>query len=370
MLYWKPLALSVHVLLFEMANSLLQPKKKLYGCDTFVAFPPATPAGVIVFGKNSDRPEGEGQSIRRYPRTTHFETATGNGEDTTSNNQQQVQVQCTYIQIPQVPTTHAVLLSQIDWMWGAEIGANEHGVVIGNEAVWTQEPCHGHVKRLLGMDLVRLGLERGSTAKEALDVITSLLEEHGQSGPCAENDPSFTYHNSYMIVDPKEAWVLETAGRQWVAERITSGVRNISNCLSIRTNYDLASKGIEEHAIEKGYWKKNDLKKPFDFTEAFCTGSVSEETSDPRFCGGRRLLEQHSEKGSMNKDAMIAILRDHSSGICMHGGFETTASWVSEIAMTRLGTEDPTPPARHWLTGKAHPCQSAFEEQEVVASSN
>ena len=362
MLGWKLLESSIVFLLINMAKGLLNPKK-LCGCDTFVAFPPATPAGIIVFGKNSDRPEGEGQSIRRYPRMKHFDD---------DENASKKKVQCTYIQIPQIPTTNAILLSQIDWMWGAEMGSNEHGVVVGNEAVWTQEPCDGHVKSLLGMDLVRLALERGNTAKEALDVITSLLEEHGQSGPCAENDPSFTYHNSYMIVDRKEAWVLETAGRQWVAERIASGVRNISNCLSIRTNYDLASKGIEKYATEQGYWTKNSGKK-FDFAQAFCTGSISEETSDPRYCGGRRLLEQHSEKGSMNKDAMINILRDHSNGICMHGGFETTASWVSEIVMdesgnVEQGTYHSGSVARHWLTGKAHPCQSRFDEHPVIAT--
>ena len=83
------------------------------------------------------------------------------------------------------------------------------------------------------MDLVRLGLERGATAKKSLDEITTLLEEHGQGGPCAQNDPSFTYHNSFLIADKTEAWILETAGRQWVAQQVTKGARNISNTLTI-----------------------------------------------------------------------------------------------------------------------------------------
>ncbi|KAL3903963.1 MAG: hypothetical protein SGARI_005141, partial [Bacillariaceae sp.] len=236
-------------------------------------------------------------------------------------------VQCTYIAIDQVETTHAVLLSQIDWMFGAEMGANEHDVVIGNEAIWTRDDCSSEPKFLLGMDLVRLGLERGNTARHALEVITTLLETHGQGGGCAEDDPSFTYHNSYLIVDPSEAWVLETSGRHWVAERVTEGVRNISNCLSIRSNFDLSSSGIEEYAIKNGYWKESN--GPFDFAAAFSTcGSAESEMSDPRFCGGRRLLQKHVAKGTMDKDAMISILRDHSSGICMHGGgFETTSAW-------------------------------------------
>jgi hypothetical protein len=115
-------------------------------------------------------------------------------------------------------------------MWGAEMGANEHGVVIGNEAVWTTEPCAE--TGLLGMDLVRLGLERAATAGEALQLIVDLMEAYGQGGNCAEHF-SFNYHNSYLIADQEEAWVLETAGRYWVAEKITSGTRSISNSLSI-----------------------------------------------------------------------------------------------------------------------------------------
>jgi secernin len=325
------------------------------GCDTFVAFPPATAAGVVVFGKNSDRPEGEGQSIRRYPRAHRDDFANG-------------EVKCTYISIPQAEQINAVLLSQIDWMWGAEMGANEHGVVIGNEAVWTKEPCSGQEKFLLGMDLVRLGLERGNTAKEAMDVITTLLEQHGQGGPCAEDDPGFKYHNSFLIVDKTEAWVLETADRHWVAERITLGVRNISNCLSIRSKFDLCSEGIQDHAHQKGYWNR-DSGKAFDFTAAFCTGHVEEEITDPRFCGGKKLLEKH-KPGTLDKDGMIKVLRDHTYGICMHGGFETTASMVSEIYTNANGYSEPDlrKVARHWMTGKPYPCQSDFDEQDAVAT--
>jgi secernin len=39
------------------------------------------------------------------------------------------------------------------------------------------------------MDLIRLGLERGGTAREALDVMTALPEQHGQGGSPRHNDP-------------------------------------------------------------------------------------------------------------------------------------------------------------------------------------
>jgi len=71
------------------------------------------------------------------------------------------------------------------------------------------------------VNVPRLGLERSESAEQAVDVITDLLEQYGQGGPCSDTFPDFTYHNSFLIADSKEAWVLETAGKVWAAEKIT-----------------------------------------------------------------------------------------------------------------------------------------------------
>ena len=68
-----------------------------------------------------------------------------------------------------------------------------------------------------------LGLERGDNAWGAVTVITGLLEEHGQGGPCREDTAPFSYHNTFLLVDRNEAWVLETAGKLWVAQKVTGG---------------------------------------------------------------------------------------------------------------------------------------------------
>ena len=40
-------------------------------CDTFVALPPATAKGRVIFGKNSDRPSSEVQEVVFVPATDH-----------------------------------------------------------------------------------------------------------------------------------------------------------------------------------------------------------------------------------------------------------------------------------------------------------
>ncbi|XP_045414894.1 secernin-3 isoform X3 [Lemur catta] len=180
-----------------------------FSCDTFVALPPTTVDNRIIFGKNSDRLCDEVQEVVYFPAAVH-----DNLEE---------HLKCTYIEIDQVPETYAVVLSRPAWLWGAEMGANEHGVCIGNEAVWgREEVCNEEA--LLGMDLVRLGLERADTAEKALHVIVDLLEKYGQGGNCTEGRMLFSYHNSFLIADRNEAWILETAGKYWAAEKVQGNI--------------------------------------------------------------------------------------------------------------------------------------------------
>ncbi|XP_071475159.1 secernin-3 isoform X2 [Marmota flaviventris] len=179
-----------------------------YSCDTFVALPPATIDKRIIFGKNSDRLCDEVQEVVYFPAAVH---------------DSREPLKCTYIEIDQVSETYAVVLSRPAWLWGAEMGANELGVCIGNEAVWGREEVCDE-EALLGMDLVRLGLERADTAEKALKVIVDLLEKYGQGGNCTEGRVEFSYHNSFLIADRNEAWILETAGKHWAAEKVKGNI--------------------------------------------------------------------------------------------------------------------------------------------------
>ncbi|XP_077632966.1 secernin-2 isoform X2 [Crocuta crocuta] len=244
-------------------------------CDCFVSVPPASALPAVIFAKNSDRPRDEVQEVVFVPAGTH---APGS------------RLQCTYIEVEQVSKTHAVILSRPSWLWGAEMGANEHGVCIGNEAVWTKEPV-GEGEALLGMDLLRLGLERSSSALGALHVITDLLERYGQGGSCREDPAPFCYHNTFLLADRTEAWVLETAGRLWAAQRIQEGARNISNQLSIGTDISAEHAELRTHARARGWW---DGQSMFDFAQVFSLAQqpVRMEAAKARSQAGQQLLQQ------------------------------------------------------------------------------
>lgn len=319
-------------------------------CDTAVAVGKATASGHVIFAKNSDRNPNECQPLHHSPRRAH---APGTA------------LRCQYIEIPQVAESWEVVGSRPWWLWGFETGVNEWGVAIGNEAVLSKEPYPE--TGLLGMDLVRLGLERGRTAYEALHVIVDLLERHGQGGSAEVNGIRY-YHNAFIIADPREAWVLETAGRYWAAERV-QGARAISNVYSIETEWDEASADLVEHAIERGWWRPD---VPFNFAKAYGDYSVEIAPRCFRFQRATDLLA--GRDGKVTIETMLAHLRDHYddtfmaprwspqelcfSSICMHSSAqysgETASGMVAEL-------RDEAGPLRSsvWHSFSS-PCLSAF----------
>ncbi len=315
-------------------------------CDTFVALPPATADGSVIFAKNSDREANEAQQLEYHAAQTHPEES---------------MVQCTYRSIPQAGHTHAVLLARPFWMWGAEMGANEHGVVIGNEAVFTRLKV-ARQGVLTGMDLLRLALERTATATAAKDLIIELLGRYGQGGVAGYTDKTFAYHNSFIIADKQQAWVLETAGEFWVAKKVTT-YYTISNGLTIEEDYDEIHPGAEAFARKKGWVKQ----EKFGFATAFSDWLFT------RFSDCRVRQEQTNNQlsaGKITVHGAMAHLRSHhqepyspanhwlSNSICAHAGNpltrhagQTTGSLVAHL------TTRPT----YWVTATATPCLSVFK---------
>lgn len=306
-------------------------------CDTLVALGECTSSGVTIFAKNSDREPNEAQVIEYHPRRRAFED----------------RVKCTYVEVEQVDEVYAVLISRPYWMWGAEMGVNEHAVAIGNEAVFTRG-SYAKVG-LTGMDLVRLALERSRSASEAVHWIAALIEEHGQGGSCSATRKLY-YHNSFLVADPREAWVLEAVGREWVAERVR-GVRSISNALSIEREWDLASEGVRKLAASGSFsfagrhsdrfytWVARGRER-WDFTRRRLEGARG--SIDFRFVAG--LLRSHSFEPY---DPSRGSNRD----VCMHAGGPTRPSQTASSMIALLHSESPVV----FVTGTSTPCISAFK---------
>jgi secernin len=303
----------------------------LQSCDTMTALAAATADGQTLFAKNSDRAPNECQPLVQHPRRRHPPGSV---------------IQCHALEIPQVAETFRHVGSRPYWCWGYEHGFNEHQVVIGNEGLgsWLE---HDEPK-LLGMELLRLGLERGRSAAEAVEVMTGLITRYGQGQ--FDGQGVVTYDNGFIVADPREAYVIETAGHYWAVQQVRK-TAGISNIYSIRDDWDRLSEDAEEDAARLGLWDRS--RPRFDFADAFTHG---EFRGDGLGTGRRRrarscaVLQQRA--GGVDVATMMALLSDHSDGarpeepfrtdfryrggICVHAnedgtGGNTAASLVADL---------------------------------------
>jgi hypothetical protein len=281
-------------------------------CDCLCALGSAAVGGTAVFAKNSDRPPTEAQVLEWHPPRSEQRTAT------------------TYLEIEghREPTVGFVG-SRPAWMWGVEHGVNEAGLAVGNEAVFTTTDPTGYPPALVGMDLVRLALERARSAAEGVEVITALLERYGQGGsghdPGPDGSEQWPYWSSFMLVDPDEAWVLETNAAEWEAAPVSNS-RAISNRLTI-DSFSAAHRD---------------------------TSPALAALVDPRWEASKAALSA----GPLDTASARRHLRSHAGGddgwtVCMHveGVEATTAAVVAELPRGRR-------PVARFLLGS--PCRSVF----------
>jgi len=304
--------------------------------------------GGTLFAKNSDRRGREPQPFLQFPAAFHPRGSA---------------LHCTHVEIVQVAETYRVMGHSPDWCWGFEQGVNEHGVAIGNHATWSREPLEQQ-PGLIGMDLVRLGLERGRDAREALEVIAALLEMHGQGGPSFSIEGDEGYQNSFVIADGRSAWVLETTARAWAARSVEGA--SLTNALTLGTGWQIGSRDLERAALQQGFWTSDTR---LDFKAAYAIESW------PAFLTERRQAAamQRLDGGILSLADMKAWLCDHGNGadppnasrnfedpdrysVCMHADpmSMTTASLVA-----RLPEEIGRRPWPVWISF-ATPCTGIF----------
>jgi dipeptidase len=299
-------------------------------CDTMVALGRATHDGQTIFAKNSDRPADECQPLVQRERQKHPTDA---------------QTQCQFVTLPQAGTTHRHVGSRPYWCWGYEHGYNEHQVVIGNEGLASRLPV-STTPKLIGMEVLRLGLERGRTAAEAVEVMTDCISRYGQ-GKFSNDAGVRTYDNGYIVADPKEAYVIETAGHHWAVERVETAV-GISNVYSLEEDWERIAPTAETEAVEHGWWQAGAGR--FNFADAYTKDDRAEGSGARRRARSCAVLSRR--EGNIDAQSMMALLRDHAdgsapdeslrttfgsgSGICVHcnadgTGGNTAASLVAEL---------------------------------------
>jgi dipeptidase len=315
-------------------------------CDTLVSAPPGGP---VWLAKNSDREPDEAQATELVrpgePAPPHMSAGPPPPPPL------------------RAPPRFAAAISRPVWLWGCEMGVNERGLGVANEAVFTRLPVPA--AGLTGMDLQRHALEQCATAEEALGRIVALLAAHPQGGRMGHRG-RLRYHSSFVLADPREAWILETAGPFWAARRVTAWT--LSNALTIGADFDRVHPDAYAHARSRGWCRS---AAEFSFARSFSAPLLS------ALAGAevRRACTSGHLRNPPALAPLIAALRDHNgrpptAGLtmtapCAHARWlptraagQTTNSMIARLA---------APPAL-WFTGGPAPCLGVFKPVRLDAA--
>lgn len=150
---------------------------------------------------------------------------------------------------------------------------NEHQVTIGETTFTGREELQDTTGVIDYGSLIYIALERSRTAREAINVMTSLVQEYGY----------YSTGESFSVGDPREVWILELIGKGpdekgavWAAVRIpddcVAGHANQARIRHIDFNASkdrwMWSEDVVEFARRKGYYSGDDAD--FSFADAYC----------------------------------------------------------------------------------------------------
>lgn len=176
---------------------------------------------------------------------------------------------------------------------------NELGVTIA-ESTWGGRPELAGSGMIDYGSLIYITLERARTAREALKIMTELVDTYGYA---SEGE-------SFSIADPDEVWIMELIGKGkddpgavWVARRVPdnaiSGHANHSRIHTFPLNdpETLYSKDVIDFARKKGYFDGKDAD--FDFSRAYAVYDMGAL----RGCDARvwSYFNRFAPEGSMDK---------------------------------------------------------------------
>jgi len=177
--------------------------------------------------------------------------------------------------IPQAAHTYSVIGNM-----------NEHQVAIGETTFGGREELASQRGAVMDYgSLMYVALQRAKTARETIEVMTSLVDEFGYASS----------GESFSISDPKEVWILEMIGKGegekgavWVALKVPDGyISGHANQARITTfplddpANCLYSKDVISFAAEKGWY--DGINKDFSFSDVYAPVNFE----GARFCDAR-----------------------------------------------------------------------------------
>jgi hypothetical protein len=299
-------------------------------CDTIYV----AAGGSAWFAKNSDRNPAEPQALCIVPRRPPSTALPLPGKTFAAADR-----------------GHSFVLSRPVWMEGGEMGVNEKGVAIGNEAVFSR--FRASRDGLLGMAILRAALAHADGAAQARDLVCAIVESEDQGGNGAYKG-SLVYSNSYIVAGADGAFVVETAGRRWAWKAIDS-IATISNAYSIENDYQ----GLDEktRAEKIGSWRKRVQDRLYlgftkgDSRRALTAGILRSALPDVSLETILSALRSHG--GASPGRAGMAAPCIHEAGFPVRSS--TTASMVSES----LPSGGPASGVV-WFSGRSYPCLSVY----------